>query len=352
MTDIFLKIQSQLQSGFSFAVYSKPGHSEVTGIFQNTQESFYVNDFSEHGFVFSDFESSKKCFIPAAKSDILTVAINNADITLAEIQQPTINSTAKDAFEALVTKSVTAIREGYFEKLVLSRKEAVAMGESSIIDIYQKLLVAYPMAFRYCFYHPESGLWMGATPEQLLKVENKTLHTVALAGTQLYKEGEHAVWENKEKEEQQFVTDYIIESLQEYVTDIRRTEAYTFRAGNIVHIKTDISAEVKDTDSLKGIIQTLHPTPAVCGLPKQEAKAFLLENEGYNREYYAGFLGELNIDFATGKPKTDLFVNLRCMKVIDETAHLYVGCGITKDSNPEKEFLETVNKSMTMRRVL
>jgi len=352
MTDLFLKIQSQLQSGFPFAVYSKPGHSEVTGIFQNTPESFYVNDFSEHGFVFADFESSKQCFIPAAKSDILTVAINNADITLAEIQQPAINSAAKDAFEALVAKSVATIRLGHFEKIVLSRKETIAIGESSIIDIYQKLLVAYPMAFRYCFYHPESGLWMGATPEQLLKVENKTLHTVALAGTQLYKEGEHAVWENKEKEEQQFVTDYIIESLQEYTTDVRQTEPYTFRAGNIVHIKTDISAEVKDTDSLKGIIQTLHPTPAVCGLPKQEAKVFLLENEGYNREYYAGFLGELNTDYATGQPKTDLFVNLRCIKVIDETAHLYIGCGITKDSNPEKEFLETVNKSMTMRRVL
>jgi len=352
MTDFFLKIEAQLESGFPFAVYAKPGSGKITGIFQNMAEPFLINDYSEQGFVFSDFASIKQCFIPADKSDILTVKIQDTDAVLTEIRQPEINSEAKEAFESLVAKSVTAILEGYFEKLVLSRKEAVAIGESSIIEIYQKLLVAYPMAFRYCFYHPESGLWMGATPEQLLKVENKTLHTVALAGTQLYKEGEHAVWENKEKKEQQFVTDYIIESLKEYATDIRRTEPYTFRAGNIVHIKTDITAEIINTNSLKGIIQTLHPTPAVCGLPKQEAKTFLLENEGYIREYYAGFLGEINIDYATGQPKTDLFVNLRCMKVIDETAHLYIGCGITKDSNPEKEFLETVNKSMTMRRVL
>jgi isochorismate synthase len=110
---------------------------------------------------------------------------------------------------------------------------------------------------------------------------------------------------------------------------------------------------LKDDTSLKDVMNTLHPTPAVCGLPKAEAKQFLLQNEGYDREYYSGFLGELNYDFATGEEgKTDLFVNLRCMKIEDNKAHLYIGCGITKDSDPEKEFVETVNKSMTMRRVL
>lgn len=351
MTDLFQKLQSQLHSGFPFAVFSKPGSDTITGIFQNSSKAHLLTDFSQTGFAFAPFEGNDVCFIPADSADILSVIVKNNSFIPSEAKQPAIDTVAKKSFESLVAKSVAAIQSGAFEKLVVSRTEAVEAVED-ITTIYSKLLSAYPMAYRYCFYHPESGLWMGATPEQLLKVENKTLHTVALAGTQLYREGETVVWENKEKEEQQFVTTYIIESMLPYATDIRKTEPYTFRAGNIVHIKTDISAELKDTKSLKSIIETLHPTPAVCGLPKQEAKQFLLDNEGYDRQYYSGFLGEVNLDFDTGQPKTDLFVNLRCMKVTGQTAHLYIGCGITKDSNPEKEFMETVNKSITMRRVI
>lgn len=352
MTNLFQKIQSQIQKGFPFAVFAKPGSDTVTGIFQNSDESYLLTDFSQKGFAFAPFDGDEVCFIPAHAADVLSVTTEANDFILSEAKQPEIDAEAKNVFEELVAKSVSVIKDGRFEKLVASRKEKVEIENTDITNIYSKLVYAYPMAYRYCFYHPKSGLWMGATPEQLLKVENKTLHTVALAGTQLYREGEEAVWENKEREEQLFVTDYIIKSLKEYTTDIRRTEPYTFRAGNIVHIKTDISAELVTSDSLKGIVNTLHPTPAVCGLPKQKAKEFLLEHEGYDREYYSGFLGEVNIDLATGQPKTDLFVNLRCMKIVNNKAHLYIGCGITKDSNPEKEFIETVNKSVTMRRVL
>lgn len=352
MTDLFKKIELQLQQGFPFAVFAKPGYDTVTGVFQNTDEPHLLTDFSQKGFAFAPFDGDKVCFIPAHAADVLSLTVPVNNFSPSELKQPAINDKAKLAFEDLVAKSVSVIQQGRFEKLVTSRKEEVAIEEEDRVNIYQKLLYTYPMAYRYCFYHPDSGLWMGASPEQLLNVENKTLHTVALAGTQLYKEGEEAVWENKEKEEQYFVTDYIIGSLKEYTSDIRRTEPYTFRAGNIVHIKTDISAELISTDSLKGIVNALHPTPAVCGLPKQQAKEFLLTNEGYDREYYSGFLGEVNIDLATGQPKTDLFVNLRCMKIVNNKAHLYIGCGITKDSNPEKEFIETVNKSVTMRRVL
>lgn len=352
MTDLFLKIHSQLQTKFPFAVFSKPGSDTVTGIFQNSSEAYFLTDFSQSGFVFAPFDGDSFCFIPEDQADILSLQFEADGYIPSELKTVPVDENAKKDFENLVTNCVTAIRHGDFDKLVASRTETAQLNDTDITTIFQKLLYAYPMAYKYCFYHPESGLWMGATPEQLLKVENNTLHTVALAGTQIYKEGEHAVWENKEKEEQLFVTDYIVASIKEYTDDICTSAPYTFRAGNIVHIKTDISAELTSTGILKDILQKLHPTPAVCGLPKQEAKEFLLKNEGYNREYYSGFIGELNRDFTTGQAKTDLFVNLRCMKVEGDKAQLYIGCGITKDSDPEKEFLETVNKSMTMRRVL
>ena len=352
MTDILLKLESQLQSGFPFAVYCKPGSMQVTGVFQTNGNIYPIEGFTEKGFVFAPFGKGQTCFIPAEVSDVISVSLNEQVIEISGGIPSGIDGNAKTAFESLVTKSVTAIKEGKFDKLVVSRKEMVALENINVPVIFKKLLQAYPMAFRYCFYHPHSGLWMGATPEQLLKVENRTLHTVALAGTQLYKEGENVVWQEKEKQEQRFVTDYITTSLKDFISDIRTTEPYTFRAGNIVHIKTDISAELKAENSLRDIINTLHPTPAVCGLPKDEARDFLINNEGYDREYYSGYLGEVNIDIATGQPKTDLFVNLRCMKIEKNNAQLYIGCGITKDSDPEKEFMETVNKSMTMKRVL
>lgn len=351
MKNIFSKIQQQLAAQLPFAVYCKPGSTTITGLFQKKAQQHILTDYTQKGFAFAPFKGDT-FFIPIEDAELLSEEIRPEDFSATEVKPAPINPEAKIAFEALVSKSVNAIKAGQFKKLVTSRTESVALNNTDVVSIYTKLLNTYPNAFRYCFYTPQTGLWMGATPEQLLKAENKTIHTVALAGTQLYKETETATWENKEREEQQFVTDYILNELHDFTTDVKTTKPYTFRAGNIVHIKTDISAELKDGKSLEDVIKTLHPTPAICGLPKADAQQFLLDNEGYNREYYSGFLGELNCDFETGSPKTDLFVNLRCMKITNNTAHLYIGCGITKDSDPEKEFYETVNKSMTMRRII
>ncbi|KAF2518390.1 isochorismate synthase [Flavobacterium salilacus subsp. salilacus] len=353
-TDILLKIKLHLNDKKPFAVYSKPGSDSITALFQKDAIQYHLDKFADKGFVFVSFNGNKKVFIPANTSHIYTAKITTHDTgIIKEYKEPTIDKKAKEDFENLVANSVKAIKSGKFDKLVASRTETVAEPNINIVEIYQRLLHTYPNAFRYCFYTPETGLWMGATPEQLLKFSNNTLNTVALAGTQLYKEGEEAVWENKEKEEQQIVTDYIMSSLQEYSDTITTTPPYTFRAGNIIHIKTDITAKLKNSNYLKDVINKLHPTPAVCGMPKMEAMQFLLENEGYNREYYSGYLGELHHDFTTDSDNhTNLFVNLRCMKIVNNKAHLYIGCGITKDSNPEKEFFETVNKSMTMRRVI
>jgi isochorismate synthase len=135
-------------------------------------------------------------------------------------------------------------------------------------------------------------------------------------------------------------------------SEISVSNPYTLKAGGIIHIKTDIKGALKKESGLKEVIAILHPTPAVCGLPKRITKDFILNNEGYNREYYSGFLGEINRDFVSKENNTDLFVNLRCMQISDNKVFIYVGGGITKDSIPEKEWNETVNKSMTIKKVL
>ncbi len=346
MTELLNKLRNQLNIGLPFAVYCKPGGNVVKGVFQK-DGAVFAPDFPKPGFVFAPFSGGETVVIPADGSEVIAACFEPDVTASAEAPQPEIDAEAKEDFEVLVALSIAAIKQGKFEKLVCSRTEKVTVEGLDVVTVFTKMLAAYPNAFRYCFYHTITGLWMGATPEQLLKGEGTTIQTVALAGTQLYKEEREAVWADKEKQEQLFVTDYIVDELKPYVANVDITAPYTFRAGNIVHIKTDIKAQLKASASIKDVVDALHPTPAVCGLPKAEAMQFLIQHEGYDREYYSGFLGEVNME-----GKTDLFVNLRCMKVEDNTAQLFIGCGITKDSDPEEEFIETVNKSMTMRKVL
>jgi len=193
---------------------------------------------------------------------------------------------------------------------------------------------------------------MGAFSEQFLKTENNILSTAALAGTQKLNGHNDVIWQHKEKEEQEIVSTFIVDHLSKIVSDLNYSLPYTIKAGNLAHIRTDISGILNEQHHLKEIISILHPTPAVCGYPKDIAKQFILENESYDREFYAGFLGELNYPLGDHSKITDLFVNLRCMKIQDNKAFLFMGGGITKDSIPEKEWLETVNKSMTMKKIL
>jgi isochorismate synthase len=266
--------------------------------------------------------------------------------TFVQITAPnvTFENKQNEDFQKLVSQGIEAIQKNKFDKVVLSRK-IVLKKQISIVATFQNLIATYPSAFRYLFFHPRIGLWMGATPEQLVKINQNQFETVALAGTQLY--SENVIWTTKEIEEQQFVTDYINTKVKNKVKQLIVTDVETVNAGNLIHLKSYIRGDLTSDFQANDLIQTLHPTPAVCGLPKERAIDFILKNEGYDRKYYAGFLGEYNKENLT-----DLFVNLRCLEVENDVVNIYVGCGITKDSIPEKEFIETENKSMTMRNVL
>jgi isochorismate synthase len=110
--------------------------------------------------------------------------------------------------------------------------------------------------------------------------------------------------------------------------------------------------ELKLKDFASRFLYLLHPTPAVCGLPKNEALSFILEHEIHNREFYSGFLGPVNMTSGRGRNSSSLYVNLRCMKLRENTAILYAGCGITVESEPEKEWQETELKANTLLSVI
>lgn len=350
MLTLYQKIERHLVDNLPFVVYSKPNSNKITGVFQQDDTLHEIKDFTERGFALVSFDGSKRYYIPETNSDIYIDYVKNNDFYYPD-SEIIYSYSNKQAFEKLISKGICAIENNQFEKVVLSRKESVEIKNFDTVRAFKILLSLYPSAFKYCWFHPKVGLWIGATPEQFIKMVDDKLKTVALAGTQLF--SENIVWENKEKQEQLYVTNYIKDNLKEFTEDVIVSEPYTFKAGSISHLKTDVDAVLTNKEDLEKIILKLHPTPAVCGVPKAIAKEFIIENEGYDREFYSGFLGELNVDIVTAKRnKSDLFVNLRCMKVEENSVNIYVGCGVTKDSNPEKEFLETVNKSMTMKKVV
>lgn len=352
MNNFFSKIKNHKAQNLPFVLYSKPNSNRIIGLLQQNNDLHTVSDFTEKGFVFASFDEKQLILIPENESEIITSEQESVEINLTEINDSGFDVAAKKQYEDLVAKGIEAIKNDEFKKVVLSRSESVALAEFDFTVVFQQLIQLYPTTFSYCFFHPKVGFWMGATPEQLLKANGNEFETTALAGTQKANSEVEILWQQKEKEEQQYVTDFIIKRLREVALSVNVTEPYSIKAGSIWHIKTDISGVLNENSTLEEVIDTLHPTPAVCGLPKKKAKAFILENENYDRTFYTGFLGELNSSLASSAVSSDLFVNLRSMQIQENKVILYMGCGITKESIPEKEWEESVNKSMTMKRAL
>lgn len=353
MIDFFIKIKQQQAQNLPFVVYRKPYKAELRGFFQKNDHLYFAETLDETGFVFAPFDGNQMILMPKNQSVIWEADVSSLTEQQAVKIESSENQKEKERFESLIQKAVEAIKRGDLKKVVLSRKEILEVPNFDLVAAFTQLIQNFPTVFCYCWYHPKIGLWMGATPERLLKASRKKFYTMALAGTQNFEGRTDVIWESKEIEEQQFVTDFILENLKGLTSVVAISSPYTVQAGNVLHIKTDIEGVINKSSHLSQVVSVLHPTPAVCGLPKQEAKDYILANEAYDREYYTGFLGELNKkDFTEKKQKSDLYVNLRCMQIKEKQAHLYMGCGITRESIAEKEWNESVNKSFTMKSVL
>ncbi|MEM6842560.1 MAG: chorismate-binding protein [Bacteroidota bacterium] len=263
------------------------------------------------------------------------------------------------AFSNIVSRAVEAIEQGDFKKVVPSRSKLVALPENfDAARTFQQLCDTYPTAFISLFSIPGVGTWMGASPEILVSTyrqeQRKMFRTIALAGTQSVQGKnplKNAAWRQKEIEEQAMVSRYIINCfkkirLREFEEDGPKTTA----AGNLLHLRTDFTVDMDATNfpELGSVmLRLLHPTSAVCGMPKQPALKFIQQYESYDRSFFSGFLGPVNM-----QEETHLFVNLRCMQLLDQQAVLYAGAGVTIDSEPQREWEETEMKMRTMQQLI
>lgn len=370
MENFFDRIQKHYNKKLPFVVYRKPNSISVKALLQNDSDLHITRDFTESGFVFAPFDDSEATvLIPANKSQSLITDFEVSETIEKSHFNPVVNDTQKQQHIALVEKGIEAIKNDLFKKVVLSRHEIIPLSNTNPIVLLKKLLNNYAAAYTYCWYHPNIGLWLGVTPETLIEIDGKHFSMMALAGTQDYQGALDVTWQDKELQEQQYVTDFILDNLKPFAKEVKLSNTETIRAGNLLHLKTIITAQLRPgISNIKQLIFAVHPTPAVCGYPKLAAKKFILEKEQYYRGFYTGFLGELNIENAisprTGKrnienraysikqKSTQLYVNLRCMQIEQNQAVLYAGGGITESSNPESEWQETVSKTLAIKNVL
>lgn len=338
------------QQEHSFALYKLPASSVVHGIVcaQPTVFSYHCIEQGQTGFAFVPFEEGEAVFLSGKMmSDVDTsTQTNSSDYYLADGQLPL---ETEIGYVANVAKGVAAINQGGMDKVVLGRNTLLAVPQGFCpLQFFNTLCGQYPEAFVSLVSIKGIGTWIGATPESLLKVTRDKLTTVALAGTQLK---DQAQWSEKESEEQLWVVRYIEEILGEYqATQVDVAARRKIQNGPLEHLYTEISFKkegVANATLAAQILPRLHPTPAVCGLPKQKAMQFILANENYHRSYYAGFLGPVNCG-----DETSVFVNLRCMQITDKGLVAYAGAGITKDSVPEMELAETENKLNNLKKFL
>jgi len=246
---------------------------------------------------------------------------------------------------------------GTFRKIVLARcaDESTACPLAPE-ELFFRACQRYPRLFISLVYTSLSGYWLTATPEILLENDGPQWRTIALAGTmkleadQLQGEGETVTWSTKNIQEQRYVATYLTECLERFTGDFREEGPRTVRAANLVHLRSDFTFTLPDSLHVGDLLQVLHPTPAVCGLPKQDAFRFITHNEHTPRRYYSGFMGPLSI--CSPLPSTHLYVSLRCMNIEGCQYHLYAGGGLLKDSILEQEWLETEAKLETMRSLL
>lgn len=326
------------------SVYYRMPHKREVWFIQSDSDAVKIDSLNnvpaKPGFIlypFSKESKAKPYFISADKHT--SVSSVNGQWDMKDFASNDFSKT-KDEYCKNVVSAIDLIQSGKIRKVVLSWvKTMKSPAPIDPAEIFNRLCIKYPAAFISLVYIPDDVLWITATPELLVSANGSKIGTVSLAGTKpVDNTGE---WGVKEKDEQQVVTDYINAILKKYCSNIVLSRPEETIAGNIKHLKTSFSASLNT--GFWSFVSELHPTPAVCGIPLNTAEQFIDRTEGYDRKYYAGFLGPCNI-----AGKTDLFVNLRCAELFSDGVNMYIGGGITKNSIPEKEWEETELKSETL----
>lgn len=367
----------------AFAFYRLPYKQEYTLVMQNDDdpEKFYSVDElnGKSGFVIAPFMPSETCPILLMQPDIIKTFNLTPKAEKKDFRKKNMTGSEQDGKQANLNEMFTCkslqkeketyaddfdyfheqLGNGNFDKIVLARcshLESVSAAHVKAEDLFKKACEMYPRLFIALVSTTQSGTWLMATPEILLSGNGCEFTTMALAGTQVAPPSqvvskqpiEGVNWTKKDMEEQAYVADYIEDVITEFTEHYNKKGPFTTMAAQLYHLRTDFLFRLDDIDCLGDVLDELFPTPAICGIPKEETRQFILDNESIDRKYYSGFVGPL-----MPNGETHLYVSLRCMNIHQGGKFdLYAGGGLLAESEKEKEWLETEAKMQTMRKVV
>lgn len=330
----------------SFAIYREASNNQIylcKGSCQKLPKNLAFHNLPQ-GFILSPWAKSNElwCILGDIENISEIKVLEFLSDFEFEINETQTSSITYNEFETEVLTIQREIALNNIEKAVASRIEA-SRENLNIIKIaawFQLLLQNHQDSFVSLVYTSEFGLWIGATPETLISFENDVVQTMSLAGTLIHKNDE---WSAKEALEQSITSKFIFETLQQYAkAPIEPTSIAESTSGSLRHLKSGFKTQI-DATYLFDLIESISPTPAVGGYPKEAALKWLLENETYNRELFTGFMGP-NIH-----NRLLLVVNLRCAKITQNQHIYFAGCGVNSGSEVEKEWLETEAKMNVIR---
>lgn len=351
----------------SFVYYRLP-HTET--IFRNRldDEPYELYSFAEldgrKGFVIAPFcitEHSPLLLVPAEWEEAYTIDTEDEEEQLKTVVlENTDIDTERLHYNIDFNNYHAQLRDGAFAKIVLARQSKFAANDDiTPMQLFLRACRRYPRMFITLFSTKRTGTWLIATPEILLKGNGSEFQTMALAGTMrlsghdlgfdvrgsgIGKDDIH--WSTKNIKEQRYVETYITECVEKYTSDFGIDGPYTSRAGDLVHLRSDIRFRLSSKPQIGNLLNSLHPTPAVCGMPKEATREFIMTNESAPRGYYSGFSGLIDPEGDTA-----IYVTLRCMKIEQRLYTMYAGGGLLADSNEQSEWEETVAKMNTMKQL-
>lgn len=347
---LIIKAKEWHSKKMPFVLFSLPESKNLLAYFQNTKEKYTTSTYDHQGFVMAPFDYDKTALIiPVAHSEFEMATLPELSSHPNQNIEIPSSDEGKQHHLKIIKEAIAEITVSETKKIVLSRKKEITLTSFDFITLANQIFTKNYNGLKYLWYHPETAIWCGTTPETLLHLNGSSFSTMSLAGTKRAYKDEAPLWTYKEIDEQNIVTSAIFDALQNITPVLKMSKAYAQKAGDLFHLRTDVTGVVRKKNAkIEKFVNALHPTPAVCGTPFESAKDFILKNEAYNRQYYTGFLGNINSE----QGGSSLFVNLRSMKIVDNIATMYVGGGIIEKSDSELEWEETQNKLQTMLKVV
>ncbi len=257
----------------------------------------------------------------------------------------TATSSNQNQWQQLLDGADAEISSGTMEKVVPARHLQIqAQRTLNPRQLMSTLNYLYPSSILLAT-HLSGRIFVSATPERLASSDGNSITCDAVAGTMRRSAveqrdmdlGTFLLTDPKIAHEHRLVVENIKDSLRPLCTDIEYPDQPALkRLRNLQHLWTEIRGQLKPEINLLQVAAALHPTAAVNGFPGAQARAWLRQNEPFERGWYAGAAGWIDCS-----GNGELAVLLRCALLDNDRADLFAGAGITAGSDADTEYAET-----------